>query len=127
MLPGMRTHRVICWLLLGSGCGAASCNLAMAPVRVVGSVAKHTYQAGERAVDASSKAIDEHKQKKAAATNAQAKDKPKQAAQTNTPPALVEPTAPPAQPTPTVPPAKPDVPVVAPPGTDPATLPPLPE
>ncbi len=118
MLPGMRTHRVICWLLLGSGCGAASCNLAMAPVRVVGSVAKHTYQAGERAVDASSKAIDEHKQKKAAATNAQAKDKPKQAAQTNTPP---------AQPTPPVPPAQPDVPVVAPPGTEPATLPPLPE
>jgi len=105
-------------LLLGLGCGTPSCGLLMMPVRVVGSVAEHSYKAGEKVVDASSKALDERKAKKQAAQKAQDQNKPQNPEPPDDlplPPAATRP-APASAPPPPPPPL----------GAEPETLPPLP-
>lgn len=108
-------------LLLGLGGGAASCGLATMPFRVVGSLAQHSYNAGEKVVSASSKALDEHSAKKQAAKQAQDKNKEKSKDKPQNPPPLG--TAPlPAAATEPVPASMPPPPL----GAEPETLPPLP-
>ena len=106
-------------LLLGLGTGASSCGVAMMPFRVVGSVAQHTYDAGEKVVSSSSKALDEHNAKKQAAKQAEDKAKDKDKPPTQPTPAAAQlPAAAPAPTPPTIPPP--------PLGAEPETLPPLP-
>ena len=113
-LLGMRWWLSGFVLFLGLGCGATSCGLAMMPFRVVGSVAQHSYKAGEKAVTASSKAIDQRKAKQQADKTAQAKptDQAQSPADASAPPPAAEP-----------PPAGDPPPPL---GAAPETLPPLP-
>ena len=121
IVPGMRSRMLGFGLLLGLACGASSCGVAMMPLRVVGSVAQHTYTAGEKAVTASSKALDERNAKKQAAKQAEDKAKDKDKDKPPTQPTPAEAQLPAAAPTP-VPPTIPPPPL----GAEPETLPPLP-
>ena len=122
-LSGMRNRCRVFGLLLGLGYGAVSCSAVQMPFRVVGSMAKHSYTAGEKAVKASSQAREERKQKEEAAKKAQDQAKAPGPAQ---PAAALPPeagggsqvAAPEFAPQPLPPPL---------PGADPATLPPLPD